>query len=283
MGIVMPRYRPPDCPPDEAGADVACDRHHGDAVHICRGDARDKVCRTRAARCQNHTCFSCGAGVAVGPRVRPPVREPSLCGVSCRCTCRAHHTNSIPHRRGNDTASRRPVSKTSAKMSAPVNTIPAPSFFPHSPCELFSNKQKGPYLDLTSETKAYHKHSAVPLRLPHKTRPLGAHCSIAARRLFNGAKPAFAYTGIAPLGEAAPGRLSRAPPAASHQPAVLCARTNAIRSLHCISADIVFYYIHGFLICQTFFEKTLFLYCNKARSPHLPPLSVAAHSRAVVN
>ena len=52
--------------PDEAGADVACDRHHGDAVHICRGDARDKVCRTRATRCQNHTCFSCGAGVAVG-------------------------------------------------------------------------------------------------------------------------------------------------------------------------------------------------------------------------
>lgn len=161
-------------------------------------------------------------------------------------------------------------------MSAPVNTIPAPSFFPHSPCELFSNKQKGPCLDFTSETKAYHKHSAVPLRLPHKTRPLGAHCSIAARRLFNGAKPAFAYTGIAPLGEAAPGRLSRAPPAASHQPAVLCARSKrAIRSLHCISADIVFYYIHGFLICQTFFEKTLFLYCDKARSPHLPPLSVA--------
>lgn len=64
---------------------------------------------------------------------------------------------------------------------------------------------------------------------------------------------------LPPLGKDAPGRLSRAPSAASHHPAALCAQSKrATRSHRCISHfhDIVNYYIHLPAVCQIFFENS---------------------------
>ncbi|MBD5103053.1 MAG: hypothetical protein HDT27_10305 [Subdoligranulum sp.] len=62
------------------------------------------------------------------------------------------------------------------------------------------------------------------------------------------------------MGKDAPGRLSRAPSAASHHPAALCAQSKrAIRSHRCIFHvhDIVNYYIHPAAVCQIFFENCI--------------------------
>lgn len=154
---------------------------------------------------------------------------------------------------------------------------PAGAVFPVFAYILMQTKKP---LSLEHQRQRPKQHSAVPLRLPQKMRPLGVRrvlnsvrgtlpqCSSrkpvftgpnAMHRPCNGAEPSLAYTGYAALGQGCSGktftRASRrlAPPGGS-----LCARQArySIPSLHFPFYDIVNYYIHPPAVCQIFFENS---------------------------